>query len=266
VYDPQTKFFRARLLDGSFREPFDPRAYHIEATEDRNYRDYIEGNAWQWLFAVPHDIYTLVDFFGGPKAFANRLDELISLPPYEGDIMVGDVSGFIGDLAHGNEPCHHYAYLYNYAGQPWKSQELIHRIATEFYKAQPGGYIGNEDAGQMSAWYIFSAMGFYPVNPAGGIYVIGTPLLQEVSLNLENGRTFTMKAHGVSDTNKYIQAVKLNGKVHKNVWITHEDIIGGGRLEFEMGPKPSLWGTHSEKVPLSDGGTKRFTHQKKYGQ
>ena len=253
VYDPETMFFRARLLDGKFREPFDPRAYHTEATEDRDYRDYIEGNAWQWLFAVPHDIYSLVDLFGGPGAFVGRLDEMINLPPYDKEIMVGDVSGFIGDLAHGNEPCHHYAYLYNYAGQPWKSQELIHRIATEFYKAEPGGYIGNEDAGQMSAWYVFSAMGFYPVNPAGGIYVIGTPLLEEVSIKLENGRTFKMKAHGVSDKNIYIQSVKLNGVNHDNVWIRHEDIVEGGTLEFKMGAKPSKWGSRTERIPLADG-------------
>ena len=118
----------------------------------------------------------------------------------------------------------------------------------------------------MSAWYVFSAMGFYPVNPAGGIYVIVPPLLPEVSLNLENGRTFSLKAHGVSDRNKYIQAVKLNGKAHQNVWITHEDIIRGGTLEFEMGSKPSKWGTQSERIPLSDGTTKRFIHQTQYGQ
>lgn len=255
VYDPETKFFRARQLDGNFREPFDPRAYHTEATEDRDYRDYIEGNAWQWLFAVPHDIYSLIELFGGPEAFAGRVDELITLQPYEKEIMVGDVSGFIGDLAHGNEPCHHYAYLYNYAGQPWKSQELIHRIAKEFYKAEPGGYIGNEDAGQMSAWYIFSAMGFYPVNPVGGIYVIGTPLLPEVSINLENGKTFTMQADKISDKNIYIQSVKLNGSTYNNVWIKHEDIINGGTLEFVMGSKPSKWGANSRKIPLSDGTT-----------
>lgn len=249
VWDPKTKFFRAKLDNGQFKEPFDPRAYHREDFHDR---DYTEGNAWQYLWFVPHDIYGLADKMGGKKAMAKKLDELFTLP-YTGESSVGDVSGLIGDYAHGNEPCHHVAYLYNYVGQPWKTQKLIHQINNEFYKAAPDGYIGNEDAGQMSAWYVFSAMGFYPVNPAGGIYVFGSPLLDEAELNLENGANFKIKATNLSDNNIYIQSVKLNGKAYNNVWLKHEDIVAGGTLEYVMGSEPSKWGTKSAKVPYADG-------------
>lgn len=249
VWDKKSKFFRAKLDNGEFREPFDPRAYHREDFHDR---DYTEGNAWQYLWFVPHDVYGLAKQMGGKKAMAKKLDKLFTLP-YTGEASVGDVSGLIGDYAHGNEPCHHVAYLYNYVGEPWKTQKLIHQIDREFYKATPDGYIGNEDGGQMSAWYVFSAMGFYPVNPAGGVYVFGAPLLEEVQLNLENGKQFNIKAHNLSDENIYIQSVKLNGKKYNNVWLTHEVIVNGGTLEYIMGAKPSKWGTRSEKVPFADG-------------
>ena len=163
------------------------------------------------------------------------------------------MSGLIGDYAHGNEPCHHVAYLYNYVDEPWKTQKLIHQIDKEFYKAAPDGYIGNEDGGQMSAWYVFSAMGFYPVNPAGGIYIFGSPLLEEVEMNLENGNKFKITAHNLSEENIYIQSVKLNGKAYKNVWIKHEDIVKGGALEYVMGSKPSKWGLKTNPVPYADG-------------
>jgi predicted alpha-1,2-mannosidase len=249
VWDPTTGFFRAKLNNGKFREPFDPRAYHREEFHDR---DYTEGNAWQYLWFVPHDVYGLMDLLGGQKAFANKLDQLFTLP-YMGESTVGDVSGLIGDYAHGNEPCHHVAYLYNYAAEPWKTQKLIHQIDRDFYKTTPDGYIGNEDAGQMSAWYVFSAMGFYPVNPAGGVYVFGSPLLEEAVLNLENGNRFTITAEGLNEKNIYIQKVYLNGKPYDNVWLKHEDIIAGGTLTYKMGSKPSKWGTRTEKVPLASG-------------
>lgn len=249
VWDTETKFFRAKLNSGEFREPFDPRAYHREDFHDR---DYTEGNAWQYLWFVPHDVYGLADIMGGKEAMAKRLDQLFTLP-YTGESSVGDVSGLIGDYAHGNEPCHHVAYLYNYAGQPWKTQKLIHQIDEEFYKTTPDGYIGNEDAGQMSAWYVFSAMGFYPVNPAGGIYVFGSPLLEEATINLESGKQFRITAKNLSDNNIYIQSVKLNGKPHKNVWFTHDDISNGGTLEYTMGSKPSKWGTKTAPVPYANG-------------
>lgn len=248
VWDKETGFFRARLNDGSFKEPFDPRAYHREEFHDR---DYVEGNAWQYLYFVPHDIYGLMDLMGGEKIFADRLEEMFNLPRLESGVQ--DVSGLIGDYAHGNEPCHHYAYLYDYAGHPWRTQQLIHQIDREFYKAAPDGYIGNEDAGQMSAWYVFSAMGFYPVNPAGGIYIIGSPLLDEVQLALENGKVFTMKANNLSDENIYIQSVSLNGKPWNNVWLKHEDIVNGASLVFEMGSKPSDWGVKTLPVPYANG-------------
>ena len=248
MWDQETGFFRARLNDGTFREPFDPRAYHRETFHDR---DYVEGNAWQYLYFVPHDIYGLMELMGGKEIFADRLEEMFNLPRPESS--GGDVSGLIGDYAHGNEPCHHYAYLYNYAGRPWRTQEVIHQVDREFYKAAPDGYIGNEDAGQMSAWYVFSAMGFYPVNPAGGIYIIGSPLLEEVQLLLENGKKFTMKARHLTKENIYIQAVTLNGEEWKNVWIKHEDIINGAEIVFEMGNTPSVWGVKSLPVPYANG-------------
>ncbi|VGO18952.1 GH92 family glycosyl hydrolase [Pontiella sulfatireligans] len=250
VWDPKTGFFRGKLEDGTFYEPFAPRAYHREDPKDR---EFTEGNAWQYLFFVPHDVYGLIDLVGGPKKFGERLDTLFTMPPNEDGTAVGDVSGLIGDYAHGNEPCHHVAYLYNYIGQPWKTQEKVHQIAREFYKPEPAGYIGNEDAGQMSAWYVMSAMGFYPVNPCGGIYVIGSPLLPDFTLPLENGKTFQIKAQGLSDKNIYIQSVKLNGRPLNNMWITHADIMRGGHLEFKMGSRPSKWGVNSEPVPLADG-------------
>ena len=250
VWDPETQFFRGKHENGEFYEPFRPRAYH---REDFNDREYTEGNAWQYLFFVPQDIYGLVGLMGGPEAFAERLDTLFTLPPNDDGTAVADVSGLIGDYAHGNEPCHHVAYLYNFVGQPWKTQEKIHEIAERFYLPTPEGLIGNEDAGQMSAWYVFSALGFYPVNPAGGIYVIGSPLLPESTINLENGNTFRVTAQGLSDENIYIQSAKLNGEALDNVWITHDSIVGGGALEFVMGPEPSTWGVGTEPVPLSNG-------------
>jgi predicted alpha-1,2-mannosidase len=251
VWDTKTGFFRGRLSNGSFYEPFSPRAYHRKDTHDR---EFTEGNAWQYLFFVPHDVYGLIKLLGGPEKFAQRLDTLFTLHPNEDGTYVGDVSGFIGDYAHGNEPCHHVAYLYNYVGQPWKTQQKIHQIAAEFYKAEPAGYIGNEDAGQMSAWYVMSAMGFYPVNPCGRIYLIGSPLLDSFTITLESRKQFHIKAHGLSKNNIYIQSVRLNGKPMENVWIPHRVIVSGGMLEFEMGPKPSKWGIDSEPVPLADGG------------
>lgn len=250
VWDSKTKFFRAKMEDGSWYPTFAPRAYHREDPKDR---EFTEGNAWQYLFFVPHDVYGLIDLMGGKKKFAARLDTLFSLPPSNDGTHVGDVSGLIGDYAQGNEPCHHVAYLYDYVGQPWKTQEKIRQIANEFYPAAPAGYIGNEDCGQMSAWYVMSAMGFYPVNPCGGIYVIGTPLLPDFTINLEGGKTFNVKAREWSKDNFYIQSARLNGQPLQNVWISHEMIMNGGLLEFVMGPKPSQWGVDSEPVPLAAG-------------
>ncbi|QLE02453.1 glycoside hydrolase family 92 protein [Galbibacter sp. BG1] len=249
VWDKETKFFRAKMNNGEFKEPFDPRAYHREDFHDR---DYTEGNAWQYLWFVPHDIYGLMSKLGGKKEMEKKLDTLFNLP-YLGESSVGDVSGLIGDYAHGNEPCHHVAYLYNYTGQPWKTQERVHQIDREFYKDEPNGYIGNEDAGQMSAWYVFSAMGFYPVNPAGGVYIFGSPLLENVILNLSDGKKFEISAKNLSEENIYIQSVKLNGKSYNNVWITHDTITKGGTLEFIMGPEPNGWGKDSKKVPFGNG-------------
>ena len=248
VWDANSKFFRAKLNNEKFIEPFNPRAYHREDFHDR---DYTEGNAWQYLWFVPHDVYGLADLLGGKKAMSKKLDKLFTLP--EQDSKVGDVSGFIGDYAHGNEPCHHVAYLYNYVGQSHKTQKLIHQIDKDFYKAAPDGYIGNEDAGQMSAWYVFSALGFYPVNPAGGIYVFGSPLVEEATLNLENGKIFSVRVKNYGDKNIYIKSVQLNGQPYNEVWVKHEDIVRGGILEFTMCAKPTKWGKKSKPVPYANG-------------
>ncbi len=250
VWDKERQFFRAKLNDGKFREPFDPRAYHREDFHDR---DYTEGNAWQYLFFVPHDVYGLAELMGGEKQLESRLDELFTLP-YQGESSVGDVSGLIGDYAHGNEPCHHVAYLYGHVRKPSKTQALIHRIDREFYKNAPDGYIGNEDAGQMSAWYVFSAMGFYPVNPAGGVYVFGSPLMESASIKVGDGKTFNISVENYSPENIYIKSIKLNGKKYQNVFIRHEDIIKGGKLEYVMTNRPTRWGEKSERVPFADGG------------
>ncbi len=235
-FDRETQFMRGKLATGEWRIPFDPLFSHHRLD------DYTEGNAWQYTWFVPHDVEGLIRLFGGREAFVLKLDSLFSLEEeVKGDHSSPDISGLIGQYAHGNEPGHHVAYLYNYAGQPWKTQAMVRRILTEMYKAEPDGLSGNEDCGQMSAWYILSAMGFYPVNPADGLYVLGSPLFDEVVLN--TGKTFRIVVRDNSDLNMYIQKATLNGKPLNRSFISHQDIIEGGLLEIEMGPEPntSLW-------------------------
>ena len=160
-----------------------------------------------------------------------------------------DISGLLGQYAHGNEPSHHILYMYNYVGKPWKGAKLIRRILKEYYSNQPDGLCGNEDVGQMSAWYILSAMGLYQVEPAGGKYIIGTPIFKETKVNVGNGKTFTIVAHGNSDENIYVQSVKLNGKPYRKSYLYFEDIVCGGTLELEMGSEPSAWGTAKKDRP-----------------
>ena len=165
-----------------------------------------------------------------------------------------NASGFIGQYAHGNEPSHHIAYLYNFAGQPWKTQKYVAHVLNELYTTGSSGYPGNEDCGQMSAWYIFSAMGFYPVNPANGVYVIGSPVLKNAVIHLENEKTFEVSVDNPSLKNIYVQSAKLNGKTYSKTYITHNDIINGGTLEFVMGSEPNKkWGVQSEDIPLKWG-------------
>ncbi len=232
LFDATVGFMRGKDSKGIFRTDFDP--YNaVNATSD-----FIEGNSWQYTWFVPQNIQFLVNGMGGKKGFVNKLDSLFSVNSELDENTPKDVSGLIGQYAQGNEPSHHVAYLFNYGGVPWKTQEKVHQIMTMFYSNKPDGLCGNEDMGQMSAWYIFSALGFYPVNPADGNYVFGTPLFKEVSVNLPNKKVFKITAKDLSDQNIYIQKVLLNGKENDKGYITHQELVNGGMLEFQMGSKP----------------------------
>lgn len=225
-------YMRGRLSDGSWRTPFDPSfSLHEEA-------DYIEGNAWQYTWLVPHDVEGLIGLFGGRKNFLDHLDALFAADSELNEGASADITGMIGQYAHGNEPSHHVAYLYALAGEPWKTAELIRQICAEFYSTAPDGLIGNEDCGQMSAWYIFSALGFYPVDPAGGYYVFGSPLCEEAVIRTASGNDFRIVATGNDEHNKYIGSVYLNGKPYDEPGISHETIMKGGVLEFRMTSEP----------------------------
>jgi predicted alpha-1,2-mannosidase len=234
-YDKETGFFRGIMSNGEWNPVFDPiKSQRPYAT------DYAEGNAWQYLWLVPQDVYGLIDLLGGEEAFIDRLDQFFSLSsdPSDSDILI-DLTGEIGQYAHGNEPSHHIAFLYAYAGQQWKTARLVRHIMREFYTDKPDGIIGNEDCGQMSAWYIFSSLGFYPVLTASGEYVIGSPLFDKATIHLENGNHFTIESVDNFPENIYIQSVELNGKAYSHISITHQDIINGGTLKFRMGNKPN---------------------------
>ncbi|GHT70413.1 hypothetical protein FACS189455_0040 [Bacteroidia bacterium] len=231
-FDATTGFFRGKMADGTWNPVFDPiKSKKPWAT------DYAEGNPWQYLWLVPQDVEGLIDLVGGKASFENRLDTFFSLTTNDSDVLV-DLTGSIGQYAHGNEPSHHIAYLYSYVGKPWKTARLIHQITNDFYTDQPDGIIGNEDCGQMSAWYIFSSLGFYPVFTASAQYVFGTPLFDKATIRLESGKTFTVEALNLSSENIYIQSVELNGKAHNLSYITHQDIMQGGTLKFRMGKTP----------------------------
>lgn len=234
-FDKEYKLMNGFSSTGNFRRPFDPLFSSYRQS------DWVEGNSWQYSFFVPHDVQGLVNLYGGPEGFGKALDSLFSLSStLSGNEVPVDISGLIGQYAHGNEPSHHVAYLYNYIGQPHKTQEKLQQIMTTLYTDQSDGLAGNDDCGQMSAWYVFSAMGFYPVNPAEGIYVFGKPMVASAAIQV-NDKTFTIKATGLSDKNRYIQSVKLNGKQYTKLFITHKDIIEGGDLEFIMGAEPGVF-------------------------
>jgi predicted alpha-1,2-mannosidase len=244
VFDPKTKFMRAKTSDGSWRVSFDPFFAKYGG-------DYTEANAWQYTWYVPQDVHGLIDLMGGPEIFTARLDSTFILKgTQDAEKNVEDISGLIGQYAHGNEPSQHIPYLYVYAGKPWKTQEKVSQIINTLYDNTPGGICGNEDCGQLSAWYIFSVMGFYPVNPAEGVYVFGTPMIPEAKINLENGKTFLITAVNCSDKNIYIQSVKLNGRPYSKTYIRHSDIVKGGTLEYTMGPMPNKsWGSDPSDRP-----------------
>lgn len=198
-------------------------------------------NAWQYFWYVPHNVKGLIELTGGAKAFEQKLDTFFTTHHRSGELN-DNASGFVGQYAHGNEPSHHVAYLYNYAGQPWKAQKYISHILNNLYNNTSSGYAGNDDCGEMSAWYVFSAMGFYPVNPADSHYIIGAPAFDECTLKLAGNKEFRIQAIRKSPEDIYIQSVTLNGKKYNDYFITHQDIVNGGTMVFKMGKKPSNWG------------------------
>jgi predicted alpha-1,2-mannosidase len=245
-FDPETRFMRGKLSDGTWREPFDP----VASSHRRD--DYCEGNGWQYLWLVPQDPEGLIELLGGEAPFCDKLDQLFSAESVKSEGASADISGLIGQYAHGNEPGHHTTYLYAFAGQQWKTARLVRQILTTLYSDRPDGLSGNEDCGQMSAWYVFSAMGIYPVNPAAGVYVFGSPLVDEAKLALPGGKAFTIVAKNNSPKNLYIQSAELNGKPYRKSFITHADIVAGGELTFVMGPEPNqAFGSEPEDRPRS---------------
>ena len=234
-FDRDLKFMRGKDSKGNFRDSkdFDPLS-----TKHRN-DDYCEGNAWQYTWLVPHDVQGLIDLFGGKKAFVAKLDSLFIVEGDLGDEASPDVSGLIGQYAHGNEPSHHILYMYNYVGQQWKAARLIRRVLREQYRNDLDGLSGNEDVGQMSAWYVLSSIGLYQEEPAGGKYMIGSPLFNEARINVGNGKTFTVRAVNNSDENIYVQSATLNGKRYRKNYIDYRDIVAGGTLQLVMGLRPS---------------------------
>ncbi|MDE1191977.1 MAG: GH92 family glycosyl hydrolase [Arachidicoccus sp.] len=232
-FDTKTQFMRAVLHDGSFREPFSPFHSAVQGASD-----YTEGNSWQYIWLVPQDVYGLIHQFGSDESFINKLDSLFVVNGDLGPDAPPDISGLIGMYAQGDEPEHHVPYLYAYAGQQWKTAEKIHEITNKFYTDKTDGLCGNDDCGQMSAWYVTSALGFYQVNPSNGIYVFGTPMFEKMIIN-STKKPFTIISKNLSEKNIYIQSVKLNGKNYTKSYITYQDIINGGNLEYTMGSAPN---------------------------
>lgn len=230
--DPETKMMRGVMGDGSFRTPFNPRySSHMKS-------DYTEGNAFQWSFFAPHDMDNFISTIGGKKELETRLDTLFTTSSQvDGEEASGDITGLIGQYAHGNEPSHHMAYLYNWTDSPWKGQERLDQIMQNFYTNAPDGIIGNEDCGQMSAWYVMSALGFYQIAPGIPVYTLGRPMIDKALIHVKGG-IFEILVKNNNAANKYIKEVKLNGKILDTLFISHTDIIKGGKLEFIMTDQP----------------------------
>lgn len=247
VFDSETQLMRGRLSDGSWRTPFDPFA--------SNHRrdDYCEGNAWQWTFFVPHDVQGLADALGGREYLLARLDSLFTLPSeIKGSNTSGDITGLIGQYAHGNEPSHHTAYMYACLGAAWKTQKYVRQILTELYDNTPDGICGNDDTGQMSAWYVLGSLGFYPVRHGDGTYVIGSPQLRKATIVLPNKKQLVIRASGLSPDNMYIQSASWNGRPHTQSFLLHDMLLEGGELVFDMGATPNKrWAAQPEDWPPS---------------
>jgi predicted alpha-1,2-mannosidase len=243
-FDPSVGFMRGKLSATEWRVPFDP--FISRHMKD----DFTEGNAWQYTWLAPQDVYGLIQLQGGEQRFTQKLDSLFIVKGNLGKEASGDITGLIGQYAHGNEPSHHITYLYAWVGQPWKTADKVRFIMDSLYTAMPGGLCGNEDVGQMSAWYVLSALGFYPVNPAGGYYVFGSPLINSAVLQLPGGKSFSIRVLNNSAQNKYIQSIVLNGMPWKKTYILHSTIMAGGTITIKMGNKPSpTWGVAAADRP-----------------
>jgi predicted alpha-1,2-mannosidase len=235
LFDRNVTFMRPRLADGTWIEPFDPRAMGHRG----DWHDFTESNSWQATFLNQHDVYHYMELFGGPAAFECKLDELFTtsseLPPN----APPDIAGLVGQYPHGNEPSHHVAYLYAFTGAHHKTQARVRMLLNTMYRAEPDGLAGNEDCGQMSAWYVMSALGLYAVDPVSGAYVFASPLFERAQLRVARGRTLTIEARNNAPDHPYIQSVQWNGKPYSKVWITHAELQQGGHLLFKLGPKPN---------------------------
>ena len=251
VFDPETKLARGRNQDGSFQRPFNPLKWGDAFTE---------GNSWHYTWSVFQDIDGLAKLMGGKKEFSKKLDSLFEMPPVFDDSYYGStiheiqemVNANMGQYAHGNQPAQHIIYLYNYSGEPWKSQYWVRETMNRLYQPTPDGYCGDEDNGQTSAWYIFSALGFYPVTPATDQYVLGAPLFKKATIHLENGKTITIDAKNNSEENRYVNSLKFNGKIYSKNWISHQELLKGANLEFKMQNEPNKnRGTSEKDFPYS---------------
>jgi len=257
---------RPKKYDGSWLEALGKNNQEIVKDGDHTYykyfdpllvgrrpnRHYTESNAWQYIWSVQHDIQGLIDLFGGNKEFISKLDTFFEMSPDITPPKYVGIVGTIGQYVHGNQPSHHVAYLYDYAGEPWKTQQRVRQVCEQLYRTGPGGICGNEDMGSLSSWYVLSSMGFYPVTPGSRYYTIGSPLFGEVTIDHDNGKKFIIKAVNNSSENKYIQSAMLNGKSITRTWITQKEITDGGDLTFEMGPVPNKrWGTGKKDAPPS---------------
>ncbi len=247
-FNPATQFMQPKLLNGQWAAPFDP----IEMGHSRHWRDYTESNAWQSSFGIQHDPAGLIALYGGREPFVKRLDLLFTVPSTLPPDAPPDIAGMVGQYAHGNEPSHHIAYLYVYAGAPHKTQARVRSLMDTMYHAAPDGMEGNEDVGQMSAWFLLSALGFYPVDPVSGIYVLGSPLVERATLDLGNGHRLEIEAKRSDPKHSYVQSFTLNGKTQQRAWFRHAEIATGGRIVLEMGPQPNLtFGAAAEHLPPS---------------
>jgi predicted alpha-1,2-mannosidase len=248
LFDPKECFIRARLGNGDWAEPFDPRGMG----HSKQWRDYTEANSWETTFAIQHDPKGYIELFGGREAFLRKLDELFNTSSELPADAPPDIAGLVGQYAHGNEPCHHIAYLYSYAGAPYKTQERVRYLLDAMYKNQPDGLAGNEDCGQMSAWYVISALGFYAVDPVSGNYVFGTPLFDQAEVELGNGKHLVLTAKRASPEDKYIHSIEFNGAPYSKLWFSHADIANGAEIVFKMGTLPNKqFGSDHDSAPPS---------------